>query len=552
MSIAITDFNDLTPLQVAQEQAVLSTMMVESNPVLDFKRGVLHDYLALYGGMQGAKNVEEMARLQRSQSLNAVVADPTLADNDTVDNIASNFLVERDAGTKASGEVTIVIDSLVSVTVANAATFEGSGQQFVTEHSVTARTSSALLASDTDVVLVARDDDTYGFNVPVVAVVEGIASRLTAGTQVVPSTAFTHYLSSFAAEDFIGGIDEETNEELIQQFQFGISAKALSGRIHMSASLREQDLFTDLIADSIIGFGDPEMIRDQHTIWPSSLGGRVDWYVRTQDIPRTAIHTKTATLIEKTSDGFGVWQISFTRDEAPGFYDVTRIALPSSVVAGGYEITEDTRSLDMTELDNDGFLPDVETIAEGAYSRFQAAVIKFKDTDTETDSLTINVSTADYSASVRAMTNIADAQDYASARSVRNTAGDALVRAPVPCSLSISFTIELEPGQTTPDTAAIAIDLAYLVNRIDFTGRLPASALSDVVHNHLEGNAATTAIDMLGQIRKPDGTFTLLHSVELLEVPDEPENMVTSRTVAFILDPNDVAISITTADIAEV
>jgi len=553
MTIAITDFDDLTAVQVAQEQATLAEMMQESNPALKFLRGVLHDYLAYYGGVQAAKNVEEMARLQRSQSLNEVVEDPTLADDDTVENIASNFLVTRLPGTAAAGEITIIIDTFASVTIASGAVFEGNGQEFTTEHSVTARTSSALLASDTDVVLAPLDDGTYAFNIPVVAREAGIASRLTAGTLAVPQVSFTYYTTSYAAADFTGGADEETNAEMIERFRYGISAKALSGRTHMSAALREQSLFQNVISDSIIGLGDSEMIRDQHTIWPGSLGGRVDWYVRTQDIPQTTVLTKTATLVEKTADGKGIWQISFTRDEVPGLYDTTRIALPTAAASvGTYEVLTDVRSVDLTALDNDGFLPDIDTAEEGAYSRFQAVIIRFKDVDTDTVSLTINLSTASYSVSVRAMANLEEAQDYVSGRAVRNTAGDCLVKAPVPCFMQVSFVISMEPGQSAPDTATIATDLASLVNQIDFTGRLPASALSDVIHNHLAGNASVSAIDMLGRIRKPDGTFKLLHDTALLEVPDEPQNMVTSRTVAFILDPNDVAISVETADIAEV
>jgi hypothetical protein len=43
-----------------------------------------------------------------------------------------------------------------------------------------------------------------------------------------------------------------------------------------------------------------------------------------------------------------------------------------------------------------------------------------------------------------------------------------------------------------------------------------------------------------------------IRTTDILTVPDEPESMLSARTVAFIVDPADIAISIETADIPEI
>ena len=147
---------------------------------------------------------------------------------------------------------------------------------------------------------------------------------------------------------------------------------------------------------------------------------------------------------------------------------------------------------------------------------------------------------------------LADIQTLVGGRAYRSAAGDILVKAPIPCFLSLSFTIQLKQGQATPDTGEIKTQLARTVNRYGFTGRLPASLLSDVIHNHLEDVAAVSSVDMFGRIRRPDLTYKYIRDTETLIVPDEPENMLSGRTVAFLLDPNDIAVSVATVAIADV
>jgi hypothetical protein len=553
VGIRVTELSELDSDLVNQEDELLAEMLQEDNPSINAKQGVFRDYLGHYGGVLGAKNQTEADRLRRSQSLREVQLDPGLADEDTVDNIASNYRVTRRAGTTAGGDVTMIVDTLAAMTVATGTVFEAQGKQFQTTQPFTARTTSADVVAANDRLLTPIGDGTYSFQITVEALEDGSNGNLPKDTLFAVTPLPLNYVKSFASEDFIGGSDTESNQDLVDRFIEGMSAKAFSGRENMVAALKEQEDFNNVVADSIIGLGDQEMLRDQHTIFPGSMGGRVDWYIRTQPLYRRYGVAKSAVLIEQTSDGFGIWQMSFGRDEYPGLYDVFVQPSDDSSYTGSFEITEYIRAADMTELeDGDGFLPDIVSALEATYSRFQSVVVRFKDDRTPSGSLTVGSSSADYNVTVRAMPLIAEIQEYALRRRVRNVMGDLLVKAPVPCFLSLTFNIELRPGQAAPDTDEIAESLANLVNYYGFAGRLPASALSDAVHNYLEAGTGLSAIDMFGKILKPSGDVRFIRSTEVLEVPDEPAEMSTRRTVVFLLDPADVSISVLTADVLEI
>jgi len=544
MTIAITDLTTLPAATVQQATSELATLLQELNPSLQFSRGVLYDYLANYGGILAAKTQEEMSRLRRSLSLAEIIKDPSLADADTVSALASNFRVSRIAGQAATGVVTIVVDTLATITIAKGAEFAAGSQIVATTEAVTARTHASLVIGDTDTLLVEQTDGTYVFQVPVQAIVPGVAGQLAAGTQLTPVVLFTYFHVAYAAADFSGAMDEETNAELVERFRYGVSAKAISNRTNMAAAIREQTQFKDLVADSVIGAGDAEMTRDQHTIWPGSLGGRVDWYLRTQGTPKLHTLTKTATLVSKTSDKRGIWQFSLGRDEVPGFYRVSRIAPVNADNIGQYAVTKDTRGYDLTNLT--GIAPDIENSQEAAYSRYQTAVIQFRDTDTDTTALTINSSTAEYSIVVQGMPWIKDGQDYVDTTEVRNVANDCLVRAAIPCFVRLAVTAYLPVDAKDLVERDIATAIMAKVNSSGFTGRLAASPLAQVIHEHLPAGASLSLIDLLGTIRNTDGTQTVLHSTEALEIPTNGDT--SARTAVFIIAENDIVITVVRTD----
>jgi len=553
MVINLTELSELDATLVAQRRSLLAQYLQEAMPTLDMKRGVIYSLMIGPAAMFSAQSEAFWTELAHSRSLSVIGENPAEADEATVDEILSNYLVERLAGSTSHGNVTIVLDELSSTTIAAFTQFQAQGLYFITQTAFAARETAGSVLAATDRLLIPLSDGTYAFTVELYASAIGEGSRLKKNAILTPVLPISHFVKAYAAEDFVGGYDAETIAASIARLLPGLTARSFSGRAHMAAALRGQAAFERVIADSIVGFGDGEMLRDRHTIFPGAMGGRVDWYIRTAALPQSLGLTKIATLMEKTEDGYGLWQFSLGRDEAPGFYDIPQVwPSDSGDHLGTYTITSETRSFDGTTLANDGFLPDFDISLEAAYSRFQTATVVFKDTNTPTSALTENVSTQEYAITVRVMPLIGEIQDYGSARKYRSVAADLVAKAPVPCFLTLSFTLQLLPGQASPDVTQIQNALAAYVNATGFIGRLPASKLTDIVQEFLVGDAYAEAVDMLGRIRRPDGSIKLLRSTETLIVPDEPSRMVTARTVTFFLDPNDIAVTVQTAEIPEV
>ncbi len=550
MSITVASLLGLDTVAVQQTLATISEMVQEANPTIDVKRGVLHDLLLYMESLLATATQTNIDRYNRARSLLEISNDPELADQEIVDSVLSFFRISRKLGAAASGQITLVMNRNNSFTIPAGGQFTANGQTFAADTVYTAQDDPALVVGPNDRYLLPLSDGTYSFSINVTAVAVGVAGRLPRNTLLVPVDAYTGFVKAYATGDFTGGVDLETNAQLLDRLLFGVAAKCLSNRINMDALLREQPEFAEVVSDSIIGMGDAEMLRDRHWIWGSGGGGRIDWYVRTQEPVQRLTLTKTAAYVSTNTDGSTNWQLSLTRDDAPGFYDVIQVKRATAADAlGGYFVTADVRGTDFAD---DAWSPDIASLTESAYSRYQTSTLRFIDTDPNSGTLVPNETVRDYSVTVRYLPLIGDIQDFMSSRRIKAAAADLLVRAPVPCFVALSLTIQRRSSGAVPDIELISRELARTVNTYGFTGRLPASALADTVHNYLTGSAALSAIDMRGTIRRPDGTIKPLRSSETLIIPSEPDNMVTPRTVAFFLDPADVAIGVQVVAMPEI
>jgi hypothetical protein len=557
----ILDVLDLSTLDhdlVAQVQAQLSERMAEQFPELETKRGVIHDIVLYLTAVLGAEQRTRMELLRESSSLLAISTDPQLSDQTVVDAALSNFRIDRQTGTPASGTITIILQTLTPVVIPASNQFSANGILFTPGQAYAARINEQTVTNSTDRVLQPVGDGTYSFSIPVTAVDPGSAGMLRRGASLITLDPIPYFARAYAESDFSGGFDAETNADMLARLQAGMAAQAWSNRVTIDASLRAMPAYARMLQTSIIGAGDAEMLRDKHTIMPIAMFGRVDLYARTQDLPLSITLTKTATFMQATPAG-GIWQLSIASSDTDanftpiaGFYMVDRIGLTTGPQDdAGYDVTSDIRGFD---LNYPGFVPDIVVPLEAVYSRYQAATIQFLDTDTSVSGLVPSTSTAPYNVSLRTMPLIGDMQDTVSGRSFGAPAGDVLVKAPMPCFLTINFNINKRATVVVDQSIVdgICTSAAQLVNSLGFPGQLYASLLSELIQEQLPDGAYVGAIDMFGTIRQPDGTVRRIRSTEVLIVPDNPGLMITPRTVTFFLDPLDVGVSVIDVDMPDI
>ena len=526
--------NDVDPDQAALAEAFLVDWLKVNYPSLDLSEGrVLRDILIRPAALFYALNQENLKVMTNSMSIAAIEGEVEPVDDAIVALTVSNFKLTRVQGAVATGQVVIVIPRLRTTSVPVNTTFTVGELTFVTANSfVGVTTPDAVLDSTSQRLITERTDGTYSFIIDVSATAEGAGYTLRRNTTFESvSPAIPNMIIAYAAEDFTTGRDAESNTDLIARFQQQISPAVYSGRTHISSELLAINANIRML--SIIGYGDEEMLRDRHNIFAVSHGGKADIYVRTREYPQTVAVLKPAVLVDADTHLF---QIALGRDDAPGFYTVEAV-LPEGAPQdqGSLEITEVVKGLDLTSTSGE-FVPEINNITEGAYSRYQTAVIKFVDpTNDGTGSLSYNIW-------VNMMPDLVMLQNDSVNRANRNPQADYLVRAPIPAYASVSLKVQYTNSEA-PDTDKIKQAVCDTVNALNFAiGQLPASIVFDAVYTVVDKRYAVVVspIDIYCRIHTPDGRILSVRSPNGITVPNDPEYCVTSRTTLFFLTPANV------------
>ncbi len=530
---------DLDPEAVDQAEDFLVNWLKAEYPSMDLVEGrVLRDLLIRPAALFHVLNQTDIEQLRQSMSLAAIEANPELADPDTVDAVLSNFLVTRNPGTKATGLITIILSDLLTTPVSEGTVFTANGLNFVTTAAYVGVTSQDAVVGEEQRLISQRTDGTYGFTVPVEAEDVGAEYQIRRNTRFSSVPAIPGVVDLVAAQDFSGGTDTETNQELVDRFKAGISPKVLSGRVQIEGFIRE--LLPTLEAISQVGYGDAEMLRDRHNIFAISHGGKADLWLRTA-YPVSLTLEKEAVLIDPAEK---LWQITLDRDDAPGFYTIDAV-LPLGVPTdeNTLEITGETRGLDLSQEGSE-FVPEIEGLIEGAYSRYQTGIVQFKDPDT--DSALLAGATQNYQIFVLTPPSIKTVQDAVNQRSARNPQADYLVRAAVPAFVSLSLTVQYRDGSAAPSADDIREEVAKRINALGFVpGQLPASVIHDAVHNVAGADVIVVSpLDLIVQLRKPDGSVLMIRDADGVPVPYLPMEGVSNRTVNFYVDPDQIDVTV--------
>jgi hypothetical protein len=542
MPIQVPPLAQLDPAEVEQFRASETALVQAYNPGVDLKRGPTQDLVITPKAALDTATQTNIDLVRQSNSLAQIIANPALADPTLVNNLLSTFGLTRKPGALATGQVTIVLSALTPTIIPTSVVFTINGQTFVPIQAYAGRTDPSLVIGPGDVLIVPLGSN-FAFTINVVAQVVGAAGNISQGSTATLSQNPPQFVKAYAQGDFTGGQDTETNTQLVARLQSGLAIKAWSNRASIDAMIRQQ--FPNLITESIIGFGDAEQLRDAHAIWPGHAGGRSDIYIRTQQLWSKQMKQYTATLLSVNGTQ-GTWQFTVPRNDMPGFYEIDRILLltqdPTQV---GFQPSSDVRGTDLAieTFDSVTYFPDIVSAVEGTYSRYQTATIQFVDTITNASGLVIG-STAPYNVIFRTMPQVDQFQDFLGGRTVRPTMGDVLVKGAVPCFTSISMTVNVQQG-TTVNATTVANAVAQAVNLMGFTGKVSASLISQTLHNLIGTNLVSVmGISMLGRIRRPDGTNVYISDSTSLGFVDDPAHMTTSRTVAFFVNPVDVAVNV--------
>lgn len=531
----LTDFSELDPDTVATARDRVRGWLTAFRGDVDSSAGLVGGLVGELLAVTLAAVDDRIDRYRRSGSLLVASENPEAFDADALDALVSNFRLSRLAGRKSTGRVTLVVRALVPVSVPAGFAFRAGAAVYVTETAFAGRVSADQVVADTDRLVAPTGDGRYSFDIEVAAESEGATGAVPRGEAVIPQSPIAGVTEAFAADDFAGGVAEETNDQLLTRALTGVSGRGPANRLGVTALLTQDETVGPLLsAVSVTGFGDEEQAR-YHGLRAIAHGGRADVYVRPSAGPTDVTHELSAVLTATTNStgSGGTWSVSLSAAEYGGAYGVTAVAGSSAPDTDVYDILDVEQSWAPDER------LDIETATEAAYTAVQTARVLFAapvGSYAVGDTRTVYVT-------VRTATGVVETQALLLASDTRPTAGDLLARAAVPCRVRLAVAVDTPAGKTV-DEAAVAAAAAGVVNGTGFTGRLYASQLVRAINDALADGQAVGDWALSGVIDAPTGDRLSVVDKTTLEVPWRPDVGVTYRTTAFYLSAADVAVTV--------
>lgn len=545
MALTVTKIAELNTTQVTALLEYFKQLMQESHPEVELSRGAFHDLVLYFNSVLNSAVQENISRILQSNSLLSISQNPALAEPELVDRVLSNYNLERGAGTPASGEVVVVFNQAATTQINAQIRLNANGQGFYPDINYVAVPPGESTEFEGYREMVPVGDGTFAIKIAVFAEQAGMAGNVSRGTLFAPDIAPNNVATIYASADFTNGTDAPSNADYLARLPSGLTAKTIGGRRAFVALIRSQPAFQNINHISIVGLGDAEQKRDQRGLFPISGGGRVDIYMQTNDIAQRTDHLLPANYVGPALPGDDtagtIWRMPISRNVSPGFYNVVRVNKIGDVQSVGYEIVNTTRGYSLTA--NSAYTPDIANVVESEYTRYKEAEITFIDTDKAPSKTTAN-SVATYSVTTLGLPLIGQVQDFLNSREIRCRTADVVVKSAVPCFTTINFKVRRAANEQNPDFAAIKKEIVKAVARIGFSGRLSASTITSAAHQHLTGAQTVSDLDIFGKIQRPDGQIVYLRNAAGIEIPNDPDNLVSAKTTVFYVSEDDIEIGV--------
>lgn len=545
MALTVTNLSELQPEKIAALLEYFKQLMAESHPEVELSRGAFHDLVLYFNSVLNTTLQENIDKVLQSNSLLSITNNPDLADDEIVDQVLSNYNLTRGVGSPASGELVVVFNQAVTTQITAQIKLNANGVTFYPDIDYTA----VPPGENTDAVgyreMIPTGDGSFAIKIAAVAADAGTAGNVSRGTVFSPDIAPSNVASIFAAADFTNGKNAPDNAAYIAQLPTGLASKTIGGRRAFVAAIRSQPAFQNINHISIVGMGDAEQKRDQRGLFPVSGGGRVDIYMQTNGTPQRVDNLLTASYVGPAAAGDDtagtIWRVSIGASVAPGFYRIERVSKIGDVASVGYEIINEVAGYSFPATAT--YTPDIISTVEAEYTSYKELQINFIDTEKRPSQVAANA-TAEYSVTTLGLPLIGQVQEFLNSREMRCRTADVVVKSAVPCFTTVNFKIRRAADEVNPDLAAIKKAIVSAIAKIGFTGRLSASTITSAAHQYLTGAQTISVIDLFGKLRRPDGKIVYLRNAAELQIPDDPDNLVSAKTTVFYVSEEDIEIGI--------
>jgi hypothetical protein len=512
---------------LATYEALFIDAYRELYPDYEWAQGsMLYEMVIRPAAIRAASDEEDLSTLRQNMSLYlaSIAEEP---DQELVSSLASNFRVESQEGLYATGEITVYTRQNSNVYIPAGSALNAGGLALTVERTYVGVQTAEDYVDTAEVVYKQYTPvgAEFAFTVPVRSSLftdESVAR----GVQVAMPNRPVQVSRIETATSISGGREEASTADVINDALYGITAKVPSGNSHL-ASLFSALEDVNVLSQTSFGINDAECIRDRDNVFGISVGGRVDAYCKTAVEPVERTISVTATRAT-TSDP---WTMFIDAPTGLGFYRIESIQHPEST-----EVLSDEDNLDVTysyAAEAEG--PHVFSADTARYSIYQTALVSFEYSSVDETETTFNVI-------LLSMPGLQTLQDYINRRDVRNEAHDVLVRGPHPASVSVTVTVERDPGDTSTTESDIQAAVASAINATEVgVDGLDASLVVNAVEAIDETLNVVFPVSFQADFQSPDGTIRTIRTlIGRLTVPESDYPWVTERNTMYYCNAADV------------
>lgn len=494
MSILVQSLDELNGQDVRNNLSLLQSFLQSSIQNVDLSSGAVRDLVLYLHAVLSTKTSEEIVRYLSAQSLQAITESPESADEGVVDRILSNYNVVRRGAGYASGRILLRYARDLPVLIPQSTKFSFGSDVYVSEEGVVVGSTSSASPDH----LTRQEDGTFTYILPVSASEAGASVQILKGTKC--STSLEDILEAVAYEDFRVGTPEETNRELIARLADGMATPCWGNRHQIMSLIQSRVPETQNI--SVIGFGDPEMQRDRLTIFPVSVGGKADIYVK------TASETRTVNL-DCTFTGMS------------GIYEKWEVTIPQTVFPAAYRVLS-------AEKNGASYAISGQTLVSGiGFTAEQQLHAEFLVDDVSADRAVGDTET--FAITLIGQTAVQGIHDLFQDPYLMPVTEDALVRSANPVWVDVTLSLTSQADNETEIKKAVT----SAINATGFDGKLPASEITRAILPVLSGNQYLLSLHMASETWGPNGEVYRGSAVQTLYTPDDLESAVTANTSVF-------------------
>lgn len=476
-----------------------------------------------------------VSTLQQSAHISSALASSSDTYSPIMDAVASNYNVTRSTGAYVTGKIKVTVSSSTEYNLREGFIFVQPGLNLIYKLVADTRVVGTKSSTTLNEVQLFSANGLFYFILNVIAEKVGPQYQVPSGT--VFSLASNGYLNKFvkaeAYGNFSSGKTVDTDKELIAKIKTSLGNSRPVSSAGIAKNFSEK--FPSFQYLSVCGANDPEMARSKQNILGISTFGKADVYVRSSVGLELTHITKDATKIAENT-----WRMQLYNTDVPGFYTIQSIIptsplinlggtlLPSSIVYGFSTYPESRNN----EIISSSFS---QSVNNARFTKYQTATITFNYSDPA--NIPVN-QTASFELHISNQPHIAEMQDILLSDSDRLACADYLVKAVVPCMVSLN--INLIKKRTTDTYESLNIqqlkkDLFTYINTIPFGEELHASSIIDICHNY-DIRRVDLPIAMEGDIICPDGSTITLKDSDVLKIPTELSKGVTPKTTAYFID----------------